>query len=156
MGIVSYLSDTIETLFRIITFDVTNSFRTIKMPVSGCSITCFATGDHTCVWDNWFTSNCSNRTSVRFYTFAVQLYALGIASKDVKVLIRTQYDAVVNCALSLNTIAGVHRSGECDTPVKHRLLHIRGLSQKFVDNMDNFVQTRGKSILTLPLFCPSY
>ena len=36
------------------------------------------------------------------------------------------------------------------------LYHIRGLSQKFVDNMDNFVQARGKSILRLPLFCPLY
>ena len=34
--------------------------------------------------------------------------------------------------------------------------HIRGLSQKFVDNMDNFVQTRGKSILRLLLFCQLY
>ena len=33
---------------------------------------------------------------------------------------------------------------------------IRGLSQKFVDNMDNFVQKCGKSILRLLLFCPLY
>ena len=29
---------------------------------------------------------------------------------------------------------------------------LRGLSQKFVDKMDNFVQTRGKSILRLGYF----
>ena len=33
---------------------------------------------------------------------------------------------------------------------------IRGLSQKFVDNMDNFVQSHGKGILRLPLFCQLY
>ena len=36
------------------------------------------------------------------------------------------------------------------------LKQLRGLSQKFVDSMDNFVQTRGKSILRLPLLCPLY
>ena len=34
--------------------------------------------------------------------------------------------------------------------------YVRGLSQKFVDNMDNFVQTCGKIISRPQLFCPLY
>ena len=33
---------------------------------------------------------------------------------------------------------------------------VRGLSQKFVDNMDNFVQKCEESISRPLLFCPSY
>ena len=43
----------------------------------------------------------------------------------------------------------------CKRLQKH-LLKIRGLSQKFVDNMDNFVQTCGKNISRPQLFCPLY
>ena len=37
-----------------------------------------------------------------------------------------------------------------------KTVQVRGLSQKFVDNMDNFEHTRGKSIIILLLFCPLY
>ena len=39
---------------------------------------------------------------------------------------------------------------------KNETAAVRGLSQKFVDNMYNFVQTCGKSISRPQLFCPLY